>query len=288
MSKRDQTLAGQRDEAAGERRPTVLVGGLEVEPVSRELFDFLYEGLRNARRRFETEEDAGRGGVVQALETIILFLVIFEPVRAGGMLFPLISLCNALSALEDNNVLPLLKPKRRSAPSPSSDAYNALKGNAVFTVRRLIAMGMTPLQARKAVAHTLTEAGVRPARRGAYGGTQSVTERTIRKWQEDINADVGFRTTAAQSLRAKETAHLLDFFSPFGLDQRLKLSASSFGFRLDAADWPDISVSFVRQAQAQIDAILRERAASDLVRIRQDYLDSMVKLVAATRAVETT
>jgi len=101
-------------------------------------------------------------------------------------------------------------------------------------------------------------------------------------------ADVGFRNTAAQSLRAKETAHLLDFFPPSGLDQRLKLSASSFGFRLDAADWPHISVTLVREAQARIDAILRQRSESDLVRIRQDYLDTLAKLVGATRAAETT
>ncbi len=106
-------------------RPSVPYCGFEIELVPRECFDFLYDGLREAKRRFQTGEDAGRDSVRYALQTVLWFLLQLEPARKEGMLFPFTHLLNALGALDTNNVLPLLKPLKprpRSGAPPASDS----------------------------------------------------------------------------------------------------------------------------------------------------------------------
>src|SRR5215469_8733285 len=80
--------------------------GHKIEMVTREAFDFLYEGLREAKRRFETGKNAGRDGVQHAVYTLLLFLVGVGPARDEGLLSPLVNLLNSLHALDENSVLP--------------------------------------------------------------------------------------------------------------------------------------------------------------------------------------
>src|SRR5262249_39284553 len=115
-----------------------------------------------------------------------------------GLLTPLSRLLDALWALDNNNVLPLLRPTPGKGPPPADNCYNSMKGSAVFTVMRLIALGTTAPEARKAVANTLRKVGVKRLRTGANGGTRELTERTIRGWQEEVSADVGVRKWAAR------------------------------------------------------------------------------------------
>jgi hypothetical protein len=92
------------------QRHFVTYHGNEIELIAREAFEFLYEGLREAKRRFETGKNAGRDGVLHALDTLLLFLVGVGPPKNEGLLSPLVNLLNSLYALDENNVLPLLKP----------------------------------------------------------------------------------------------------------------------------------------------------------------------------------
>jgi hypothetical protein len=181
-------------------------------------FDFLYAGLREAKQRFETGDDAGRDKAIHALEVIIKFLSDwFEPVQAEVLQAPLARLFDDLMSLDDGKVSALLKPKLQSGRARASGAYDALKGIAVFTVRRLEATGLRPIDARKKLASTLNKLNVRPARKGSAGGTGQISERTLREWQERIAADVGCHTTAAKTLRDAEEAHLQEVIAGVGL-----------------------------------------------------------------------
>jgi hypothetical protein len=64
-----------------------------------------------------------------------------------------------------------------------------MKWVADFTVDRLVASGKSLPDARRIVGKKLTKCGVRPARKGSTEGSGEVTERTIKKWQEDIAAE---------------------------------------------------------------------------------------------------
>jgi len=257
------------------------MGGFEVVPVPKESIDFLYDRLREAQEQFLTGKDGGLDGVSSALETVLLFLLSLEPVPGGPQLAPLGHLLTALRALRENKVPPLLTPRSRKGPPPASDEYNDMKGHAVFVLRRLIATGMPPPTARKAVAETLRKAGARPARKGfSAGGPSEITERTIRTWQEDIAADVGFRTTAAKGLAGRERVQLQEFLGSSPKSWQLLLWFNKPG-NLDA----------FRQVEgwlAPFDEKLSQTSAVDLAAIRKDYLDRMGFVIARTLRVETT
>jgi hypothetical protein len=65
----------------------------------------------------------------------------------------------------------------------------------------LMPTGMSRADARKAVADVLTRKGISPA-----GSTRKISERTIRKWEDDIGIDA----TATKMLRSVEAGVLED------------------------------------------------------------------------------
>jgi hypothetical protein len=192
----------------------------EIEAV----FNALAWGLQAANKRFVEDNDAGRGGVIDALMAVIEFIQKSNVLRALGVAAPLVRLCGDLESLDDGKVSALLTPKKLNVGrSPATRFYNALKGLAIFTARRLQATGMSPIEACAEVARTLNEMGVRPARKGkrslksSQDSSGRLTERTVRTWQEQISADVGVHTTAAQTLRESEEEYLIEVLQITGL-----------------------------------------------------------------------
>jgi hypothetical protein len=158
-------------------------------------FEFLYGGLRDAKNLFEAGDNAGREGVIHALENLVKFLSRFQPVIAEGLNAPLGSLLSALLSLDDGTVTPLLKPVRASGRSRGSAIRDSLKGAAAFTVMRLRAAGKTAPDACQDVASVFNDAGVKAAR----GRFPKITNRTVRGWCEEISADIVRNGDAAQT-----------------------------------------------------------------------------------------
>jgi hypothetical protein len=230
------------------------------ESAITQAFDFLFSELRDAKRLFDAGNDAGREGVIHAVEVVIKFLSLFELVKNESLHAPLARLFTDLMALNDGVASTMLAPKARSGRARASGAYDALKGIAVFTVRRLQATGMQPVDARKAVASALDKLNVRPARKGSAGGTGQITERTLRTWEEQIATDVGCRTTAAQTLKEAEAGHVQEVVAGLGLSA------------LPENTTPD-------------KLVLPRFPLNDL---RTFYLDRLATYVTATRSAETT
>jgi hypothetical protein len=230
------------------------------DPNVEEAFAFLYAELREANRRFQAGGDAGRDGAIHALETVLKFLHKFQPVLNEALHAPLARLFIDLMALDDGSVSPLLKPKRRSGGAPASGLYDAEKGIAVFTVRRLVAAGVKHAAACTMVANRLVKEGVRPARRGSRGGSGQLGARTLRKWQEDIAADVGCHTIAAQTLREVEAGHLQEALAGMGL------SVLPEGITLDSLLLSNFPAAALQRA----------------------HLDRLSQLIKNLRAAETT
>jgi hypothetical protein len=223
-------------------------------------FDFLYCGLREAKRRFETGDDSGRDGAIHAVETVVKFLSGFEPVVAEALHTPLARLFTDLMALNDGTRSAILAPSPTSGRTRANAGYDALKGIAVFTVRRLEATGMRPTEARKIVAETLNKLNIRPARKGSSGGSGRITERSLRAWREAIAADVGCNFTPAQTLRDAEKTH-----------SNLVLTA--------------MGLSCVPEGSTP-DSLLLSR--SSIPEVRRSFLDRLSSFAVATRAAETT
>ena len=120
------------------------------------------------------------------------FIVLFKSPLAELLHVPIHKLQDALVALDQNNVSPILKPLARPGRAPSSDAYAALQGHAAGTVMRLRKTGLDPKQACALVAKDLAKLGVRPQR-----GTNAITANTVRHWCDDLASDVGRHGTAA-------------------------------------------------------------------------------------------
>jgi hypothetical protein len=161
---------------------------------ANEAFDFLYSGLREAKQRFETGSDAGRDGVIHALETIVKFLGLYEPVLAGGLHAPPAMLLDALMNLDDGVVHQMLRKVKHSGRGRASAGRESFKGMVAFSVDGLCASGMIFKDAHESVARVLREEGVTPSR-----GSGEVDERTVRGWCEDVAADVGRHGEAAQT-----------------------------------------------------------------------------------------
>ena len=121
------------------------------------------------------------------------------------------------NALDGGQVRPMVAPVKKRGGARASGFYNTLKGIAVFTVRRLEASGMARPDARQAVAMKLAKSGVRPARKGSREGSGELSERTIKKWQEEIDADISVKTIAAQELRLCEEGQVRRVLEMFGL-----------------------------------------------------------------------
>src|SRR5262249_25366723 len=113
-----------------------VINETNLETLNRGL-SFLFALLRDARSRFEQEGDGGRSGAFTALGAIWMFIALFQKPYAEGLQVPILRLQDALASLDENRVLPILKPAPRAGRSKSSQAYLALKGHAVGTVERL-------------------------------------------------------------------------------------------------------------------------------------------------------
>jgi hypothetical protein len=169
-----------------------------------------YKGLTEAKQLFEAGPAEGREGVIHALEAVIKFLILFDPVNANALHTPLARLFDDLMSLGDGTASGMLRPSARSGRSRASGFYDGLKAVTVFTARCLEATGMRTDEARKMVASELTKLRVRPARKGSEGGTGRITERTLRGWQEEIAADIGCHLTAAKTHWGMKAVHLLE------------------------------------------------------------------------------
>ncbi len=153
---------------------------------------FLFARLRESRRQYDEGTDGGRVAAFTALGAIWQFIALFNSVLAEDLHVPILKLQDALTALDKNNVLPILKPIKTSGRAPSSHAYAALKGHAAATVMRLRRLHFDPDHACVLVAAGLVKLGVRPER-----GRGAITANTVRHWCDDVAGDVGRRGTAA-------------------------------------------------------------------------------------------
>jgi hypothetical protein len=155
---------------------------------------FLFAWMREARRLYYEGGDNGRAAALIALEAMWQFIMLFNVPLAGTLHMPILNLQNALQALEENNVLPILKPVARSGRAASSHARLTLKGKAAGKVKLLVEAGLDRRRALQVVAKTLAEQGVRPER-----GSGAITANTVRHWCDEVAADVGRRGTAAMA-----------------------------------------------------------------------------------------
>jgi hypothetical protein len=141
----------------------------------------LFDGLRFASN-LAPGEARGRQGAVVALRAAWKFLMQFESVRAETLHVPLLTLSSALLALNENNIEPILMPRKRSGRAASSPRRYALIGIAVGAAQRLEWVGLSPADANKAVTTKLNNLGIKPTR-----GKNGVTADTLRRWREQIS-----------------------------------------------------------------------------------------------------
>lgn len=153
---------------------------------------FLFAWLREARQQYDRGGDGERDAAFTTLGAMWQFIALFNGPRAESLHAPILKLQDALVALDQNNVLPILKPIARPGRAASSPAYAALRGHVAGTVMRLRNLGLDPKQARELVAKELVNLGVRPQR-----GTKAVTANTVRHWSDDVDSDVGRLSPAA-------------------------------------------------------------------------------------------
>ena len=124
--------APESELAAAAPSPPEKIGPADLERLNQAIGEW-FEALRFARGlpAGETHETQGRPGAVVALRAAWGFLMQFEPVLAESLHAPLINLANALLALNENNVEPILKPTKRTGRATSSPRRYALIGIAV-------------------------------------------------------------------------------------------------------------------------------------------------------------
>jgi hypothetical protein len=165
-----------------------------------EALEFLFKALKVANSLFVEGKDAGRLGAIEALNSVVQFLMFFK--GTTDLRQPFTALLNALENLNNGQVLPLLERQRRSGRSPASAAKDSHKALAECTVRRLRETGLGKKEAYEKVAQVCREAGIKPGRKGRDSPSQEpeITGRTVRGWCEKIAEDVGRHLQAAQTL----------------------------------------------------------------------------------------
>jgi hypothetical protein len=154
----------------------------------RYLFDF----LREAKRQFEVEEDAGRSAAFYALAAFWMFIVAFERGSSERLERPIVHLQDALVGLNEGRVSPIVKPNRRAGRAPSSHTQATLRGYAVATVKFVMDIGLSRTDAHDQVARVLAKLGTRAER-----GSGTLTARTVRNWCDEVSRDVGRHHTPA-------------------------------------------------------------------------------------------
>lgn len=148
-------------------------------------FGILFDGLREARRKFEHEGDYGRAGAVTALNSLWQFIVLFEPAKAQTLEVPILRLQDALVCLDAGSVQRIVEKRKKHFRGPSSYAHSSLKGHVAGTVRRLVDTELSSPDARERVAKQLRSLGIRPDRGGGH-----VTATTVRNWCSEVSKDV--------------------------------------------------------------------------------------------------
>jgi len=196
--------AGSLPEAVAETDLDALNAGLR----------FLFADLRCAQRLYREEGDNGRVGASAALGAIWRFVMLFKGPLAETLHVPILNLHDALESLDNNLVLPMLKPIPCSGRAPSSDRRKALKGCAAATVQRLLRTGLKSQDANLAVAKKLRQLGIRPER-----GSDEITDDTVRHWCEEVAIDVARHGTAAMMYDSMFTPAEIDRFSALPMDQ---------------------------------------------------------------------
>jgi hypothetical protein len=153
---------------------------------------YLFDRLRLARQQYSDGADGGRVGAFTALGAMWQFIALFNSPLAQDLHVPILKLQDALAALDQNNVLPILKPIARPGRAASGQAYVSLQGHAAGTIMRLRQLNLDPKRAYALVAKELTKLGVRPGR-----GKSAITANTIRHWCDEVASDVSRLGTAA-------------------------------------------------------------------------------------------
>jgi len=163
---------------------------------------FLFAWLRKARQQHDKAAEGERDGAFAALGALSQFIMLFDAPLTELLHKPFLQLQNALAALDQNNVLPILKPVSRPGGTASSQAHLALQGHAAGTVMRLRTLDhFDPRLACTLVAKELAKLGV-PSQRG----TKAITANTIRHWCDNVASDVGRHGTAAMMFDSMFTA----------------------------------------------------------------------------------
>jgi hypothetical protein len=152
----------------------------------------LFDQLRQAKRQHDEEADGGRAAARTTVGSMWQFVMLFNAPLAELLHMPALNLQTALLALEDNNVVPMLKPVARHGRAPADQRFLTLQGHASGTVRRLKELGHDLVSSRKEVARVLVKLGVRPQR-----GPNAITANTVRHWCDEVAVDVGRSGTAA-------------------------------------------------------------------------------------------
>jgi hypothetical protein len=165
---------------------------VEIKSISEVVVPFL-DRLREANRLFVEGKDAGRSAAIAALVAVTDFLRLFPGATDHQQPFGL--LISALLSLDDNNVLPLLKPRRRRGRPYDSAAREIAKAWVVATARWLQEAGVEREVSYSRVAQTCRKAGLKPGR----GREPQVTGLTVRHWREEIDADFSRHSNAART-----------------------------------------------------------------------------------------
>lgn len=150
-------------------------------PILNRVLGKFFAQLRAARRHESL--DQGRATAIGYALAMQSFLRSFAPASTEGLDLPPLNLANALLALNNNIVEPILKPTPRTGRAVHSPRRFALMGIAVGVVRRLELTGMPLKDANREVANKLTALGIRPAR----GSGQKINARTLRDWRERVS-----------------------------------------------------------------------------------------------------
>src|SRR5262249_26961987 len=126
----------------------------ELPRLNRAL-EFLFADLRRASHLFRDRGDKGREGAVVALGALWRVVVLFDRPFSESLHVPLLRLQDALMALENNQVDPIVRAVRHRGRSASSVRQVALRANAAGAVRRLCEADVERANAYRLVAELL-------------------------------------------------------------------------------------------------------------------------------------
>jgi hypothetical protein len=168
-------------------------------PSLNRALEALFTVLRDVRRQRDNHNE--RAATAIALMAAVSFLKLFRPVSTELLHVPLLNLANALAALDNNTVEPILRPTKRRGRARSSLRRFSLWGTAVGAARRLELTGLRPEDANKQVAKKLTKLGISTAH-----GSNDITARTVRLWRQrvDEGGQIASATHRTPDLRAGE------------------------------------------------------------------------------------